>query len=113
MVPGLSEEVTFKEFKRLDIKVGTVVEVERVPGSDKLYKMQVDMGAEKRQIVTGLVDYYTAEEMMGKVIAVVLNLKPAKIFGQWSYGMLLAAEKDDRLALLTVDREIPNGAKVA
>jgi methionyl-tRNA synthetase len=108
----LSEEVTFKEFKRLDIKVGTVVEVERVPGSDKLYKMQVDMGGERRQIVTGLVDYYTAEEMMGKVIAVVLNLKPAKIFGQWSYGMLLAAEIDDKLALLTVDREIPNGAKV-
>jgi methionyl-tRNA synthetase len=52
------------------------------------------------------------DELRGKVIAVVLNLKPAKIFGQWSYGMLLAAEKDDRLALLTVDREIPNGAKV-
>ncbi|UCD45055.1 MAG: methionine--tRNA ligase subunit beta [Candidatus Bathyarchaeota archaeon] len=108
----MSEEVTFKEFKRLDIKIGTVAEVERVPGSDKLYKMQVDMGGERRQIVTGLVDYYTAEEMMGKVIAVVLNLKPVKIFGQWSYGMLLAAEKDDKLALLTVDREIPNGAKV-
>jgi len=109
----MSEDViTFKEFKRLDIKIGTVAEIEQVPGSDKLYKMQVDMGGELRQIVTGLVDYYSIDELRGKVIAVVLNLKPAKIFGQWSYGMLLAAEKDDRLALLTVDREIPNGAKV-
>lgn len=109
----MSEDViTFKEFKRLDIKIGTVAEIEQVPGSDKLYKMQVDMGGERRQIVTGLVDYYSMDELRGKVIAVVLNLKPAKIFGQWSYGMLLAAEKDDKLALLTVDREIPNGAKV-
>jgi len=109
----MSDEVlSFKEFKRLDMRIGTVAEVERVPGSDKLYKLQVDVGDEVRQIVTGLVDYYTEEEMRGKVIAVVMNLKPAKIFGQMSYGMLLAAEKDDRLALLTVDRDIPNGAKI-
>jgi methionine--tRNA ligase beta chain len=109
----MSENViTFKEFKRLDIKIGTVAEIEQVSGSDKLYKMQVDMGGELRQIVTGLVDYYSMDELRGKVIAVVMNLKPAKIFGQWSYGMLLAAEKDDKLALLTVDRKIPNGAKV-
>jgi methionyl-tRNA synthetase len=108
----LSEEVAFKEFKRLDIRIGTVAEVERVPGSDKLYRMQVDMGDEMRQIVTGLVDWYTEEELQGKVIAVLMNLKPAKIFGQWSYGMLLAAEKGEGLALLTVDREIPNGARV-
>jgi len=111
-MPGLGEEITFKEFKRLDVRIGTVTEVERVPGSDKLYKMQVDMGDEVRQIVTGLVDWYTVEELTGMVIAVLLNLKPAKIFGQWSYGMLLAAEVGEKLSLLTVDREIPNGAKV-
>lgn len=105
-------EVSFKDFKKLDIRIGTVAEVERVPGSDKLYKLQVDMGNEARQIVTGLVDYYSPEELRGKVIAVMTNLKPAKIFGQWSYGMLLAAEYGDKLALLTTDREIPNGAKV-
>ena len=112
MMPGLGEEITFKEFKRLDVRIGTVTEVERVPGSDKLYKMQVDMGDEVRQIVTGLVDWYTVEELTGMVIAVLLNLKPAKIFGQWSYGMLLAAEVGEKLSLLTVDREIPNGARV-
>ena len=105
-------EVSFKDFKRLDIRIGTVSRVERVPGSDKLYKLQVDMGDETRQIVTGLVDYYSSDELQGKVIALVTNLKPAKIFGQWSYGMLLAAEMDDKLALLTTDRGIPNGAKV-
>jgi len=108
----LTEEVTIKEFKRLDVRIGTVAEVERVPGSEKLYKMQVDMGGEVRQIVTGLVDWYTEEELRGKVIAVLMNLKPAKIFGQWSYGMLLAAEVGEDLALLTVDREIANGARV-
>jgi len=108
----LTEEVTMKEFKRLDVRIGTVTEVERVPGSEKLYKMQVDMGGEVRQIVTGLVDWYTEEELRGKVIAVLMNLKPAKIFGQWSYGMLLAAEMGDDLALLTVDRHIDNGARV-
>ncbi len=108
----MSEEVTMKEFKRLDVRIGTVTEVERVPGSEKLYKMYVDMGGEVRQIITGLVDWYTEEELRGKVIAVLMNLKPAKIFGQWSYGMLLAAEIGEDLSLLTVDRPIDNGARV-
>jgi len=108
----MSEEVSFKDFKKLNIRIGTVSDIEKVPGSDKLYKMQVDLGDETRQIVTGLVDYYTTEELRGKVIAVVTNLKPAKIFGHWSYGMLLAAENGDKLALLTVDRDIANGAIV-
>jgi methionyl-tRNA synthetase len=74
--------------------------------------MYVDMGEENREIITGLVEYYGIDDLQGLRIAVVCNLKPAKIFGQMSYGMLLAAEKDDELALLTTDRDIPNGAKV-
>ena len=108
----MSDVITMKEFKKLDIRIGTVAEVEKVPGSDKLYKLQVDIGGELRQIVTGLVDWYTADDLAGKVIAVVLNMKPAKIFGQWSYGMLLAAEIDGKLALLTTDHVIPNGARI-
>lgn len=104
--------VSFKDFKKLDIRIGTIVEVGKVSGSDKLYKLQVDMGTETRQIVTGLVDYYKVDELMYKRIAVVMNLKPAKIFGQMSYGMLLAAELDTDLALLTTDQDIPNGAKI-
>lgn len=108
----LSDIVTMRDFKRLDIKIGTVSNVERVPGSRNLYKLKVDMGDETRQIVTGLVNYYKEEELKGKTIAVLTNLKPAKIFGQISNGMLLAAEYKDQLALLTVDKDIPNGAKI-
>lgn len=106
------EEISLRDFKKLDLRVGTVAEVERIPGSEKLYKLQVDMGGEMRQIVTGLVGYYTEEELKGKVIIVLTNLKPAKIFGVSSNGMLLAAEFDGQLALLTTDRSIPNGAKI-
>lgn len=106
------EEISLKDFKKLDLRVGTVAEVERIPGSDKLYKLKVDMGDDMRQIVTGLVGYYTEEELKGKVIIVLTNLKPAKIFGVSSNGMLLAAEFNGQLALLTTDRSIPNGAKV-
>jgi len=108
----MSDMVTMRDFKKLQIRIGTVAEVERVPGSRNLYKLQVDIGDETRQIVTGLVDYYTEEELEGKVIAVLTNLKPARIFGQMSNGMLLAAEAGDKLALLTVDREIPKGARI-
>jgi methionyl-tRNA synthetase len=108
----MSEFITMEQFKRLDMRVGTVVEVERIPGSKTLYKMRVDLGDEVRQIVTGLVGYYTREELMGKRIIVLRNLKPAKIFGVVSNGMLLAAEHGKRLALLTIDRDIPNGARV-
>ncbi|MBS7620489.1 methionine--tRNA ligase subunit beta [Candidatus Bathyarchaeota archaeon] len=108
----MSEEITLKDFKKLDLRIGTIVQVEKIPGSDKLYKLKVDMGDEIRQIVTGLVGYYTADELKGKVITVLINLKPAKIFGQVSNGMLLAAEFGDKLALLTTDRPIENGAKV-
>ncbi|MCD6263813.1 methionine--tRNA ligase subunit beta [Candidatus Bathyarchaeota archaeon] len=109
----MSSQVTLKEFKRLVMRVGTVVEVERVPGSRNLYRLLVDVGGEEpTQIITGLVGYYTEEELRGKRIIVLTNLKPAKIFGQISNGMLLAAEYQDKLALLTVDRDIPNGARV-
>lgn len=106
------EQISFKEFKKLDIKIGTIREVERIPGSDKLYQMKVHIGDGERQIVAGLVEYYDEKELLGKKIAVVLNLKPAKIFGKMSYGMLLAAEKGPNLALLTVDRDVPDGAVI-
>jgi methionyl-tRNA synthetase len=107
------EIVSIREFKRLDIRTGSVKEIEQIQGSDKLYKLQVDMGGHTRQIITGLVEYYRADEIRGKVICVICNLKPAKIFGNESNGMLLTAEKDGKLALLTTDRDIPNGSKVS
>ena len=109
----LPEELSYKDFKKLDIRIGTVESCEKVEGSDKLYKLMVDCGEEEqRQILSSLVDWYTAEELVGKVIPVLVNLKPAKIFGQMSYGMLLAAEVGDDCVLLTTDRDILNGAKI-
>jgi methionyl-tRNA synthetase len=108
-----SDIVSIREFKRLDIRTGTVKEIEQILGSDKLYKLQVDMGDHTRQIVTGLVEYYKADEIRNKVICVICNLKPVKIFGNESNGMLLTAEKDGKLALLTTERDVPNGSKVS
>ena len=108
-----SDIVSIREFKRLDIRTGTVKEIKQILGSDKLYKLQVDMGDHTRQIVTGLVEYYKADEIRNKVICVICNLKPAKIFGNESNGMLLTAEKDGKLALLTTERDVPNGSKVS
>ncbi|MGD0805300.1 MAG: methionine--tRNA ligase subunit beta [Candidatus Bathyarchaeia archaeon] len=108
-----SEIVSIREFKRLDIRTGTVKGIEQITGSDKLYKLQVDMGDHTRQIVTGLVEYYKPEEIKDKVICVICNLKPAKIFGSDSNGMLLTAEKDGKLSLLTTEREVPNGSKIS
>ncbi len=105
--------LSYKDFKKLDIRIGTVETCEKVEGSDKLYRLRVDCGEDElRQILTSLVDWYTAEELVGKVIPVLVNLKPAKIFGQTSYGMLLAAEIEDECVLLTTDREIQNGARI-
>ena len=80
-----------------------VVQVEKVPDAEKLLKLQIELGAEKRQIVSGIAKYYTPEELVGKIIVVVANLKPAKIRGVESCGMLLAAKTDDDLRLVTVD----------
>jgi len=105
--------VSIREFKRLDIRTGTIKEAEQVQGSNKLFKLQVDMGDHIRQIVTGLVEYYKADELKGKMICLICNLKPAKIFGIESNGMLLTAEKDNQLALITVDQLVPNGSKIS
>jgi len=105
--------VTFDEFKRLDMRVGTVVNVEHVKRTERLYKIQVDLGElGVRQTVSSLVGYYTPDELKGKKIIYLVNLKPAKFSGEMSEGMLLAAEKGEKLALLCVDKEMENGARV-
>jgi methionine--tRNA ligase beta chain len=109
----MSEEISYKDFKKLDIRIGTIKSCEKVEGSDKLYRLKVDCGEpELRQILSSLVDYYHVEELPGKVIPVITNLKPAKIFGEMSYGMLLAAEIGEQCVLLTTDKPIENGAKI-
>ncbi len=105
--------ISFEEFGKMQLKTATVIAAEKVEGADKLLKLQIDLGDEKRQIVAGIAQYYTAEEMIGKTLVVVCNLKPAKIRGIESNGMLLAAQSGKDLVLLATDKDIPPGADVS
>jgi len=106
-------EVSFDDFKKVDARVGTITQVDRVPRTEKLYKILVDLGPlGVRQTVSSLVGYYEPEQLKGKRVVFLYNLKPSKFSGEVSQGMLLAAEQGNELALLTIDREVPNGARM-
>jgi len=108
-----SSDISFEYFKGIDARVGTITQVDRVPRTEKLYRILVDLGSLGiRQTVSSLVGYYEPNELVGKRIIFLFNLKSTKFAGEVSQGMLLAAEYDQRLALLTTDREIPNGARI-
>ncbi len=110
------EKISFDDWKKLEIKVGKVVEVSKVPDADKLYKILVDVGEETpRQIVSSIVDYYTEEELQGKNICVITNLAPAKFRGVESNGMLLAAGNADHteVILLTPEKDIAPGSSIS
>jgi methionyl-tRNA synthetase len=106
--------ITIEEFQRIELRVATILSAERVPGTEKLLKLQIDLGSERRQLVAGIAKHYTPEELIGKQIVVVTNLQPAVIRGIESQGMLLAASTDDssQLALVTLQRPVPNGCRV-
>lgn len=105
--------ISFEEFGKVQMKTARVIAAEKVEGAEKLLKMQIDLGHEKRQIVAGIAQYYTPEEMVGKTLVVVCNLKPARIRGVESYGMLLAAQSGSDLVLLSTDKDISAGAKIS
>ena len=101
------------EFARAELIVAVVLQAERVPGADKLLKLQIDIGTEKRQIVAGIAEHYAPEMLIGRRIIVVANLKPARIRGIESRGMLLAAHKGKQLVIVTPDGDAPAGSKVS
>ncbi len=104
--------IEYEDFAKCKFKVALVESAERVEKSKKLLKLQIDLGDEKRQLVAGLAEYYEPEQMVGKKIIIVANLKPAKLMGIESQGMLLAAEKGDAVTLLTIDGDIEQGAVI-
>ncbi|MBN1785900.1 MAG: methionine--tRNA ligase [Candidatus Methanofastidiosa archaeon] len=104
--------IEYEDFAKCKFKVARIESAERVEGSKKLLRMMIDLGSEKRQLVAGLAEHYEPDEMVGKSIIVVANLKPAKLFGLESQGMLLAAEKGNKVRLLTIDGEIEPGAEI-
>lgn len=106
--------ITIEDFVKVDLRVGQVVEAEKVKGADRLLRLTVDMGRETRQIVAGIAQAYPAESLVGKKIIVVANLQPRKLRGLESNGMLLAASvgEEDRPVLATFLEEVPNGARL-
>jgi len=105
--------VTYEDFKNLGLKTAEVLSAEKVEGADKLFKLQIKLGDEERQIVAGIAEHYSPEELIGKMIVVVSNLEPAKIRGVESKGMLLAASRKKDLSLIVVDKEKVSSGKKA
>jgi len=106
------EFITIDDFAKMDLRVVRVLEAEKVEGSDKLLKLKVEMGEETRQVVSGIAKYYTPESLVGKSVILVANLKPVKIKGIESQGMILAAASDTALTLATLDSLAESGTKV-
>ena len=108
----LKPEITMEEFGKMDLRVATVIRAETIPRAKKLLKLEVDLG-EKRTIVAGIAEKYKPEELIGKQIIIVANLKPAKLMGVVSNGMLLAAMEGKRCALATLDKETTPGTPLS
>ena len=106
--------IKFVDFDKVEIRVAEVKEVAKVEGSDKLLKFRLDAGdGQDRQILSGIAKYYPNEqELVGKKVQIVANLKPRKMMGLLSQGMILSAEHGDNLTLLTVDPSVPNGSQI-
>lgn len=109
--PG-KEQIDIKDFDKVEIKAATIIDAENVKKSEKLLKIKVELDNEQRQIVSGIAKFYRPEDIIGKKVAVVTNLKPAKLMGQKSEGMILSAEKDGVLTLISLPSAIPNGTVI-
>ncbi len=106
-------EITIDDFKKIELKVAKVINAERVAGTERLIRLDIDLGTEKRQIVAGIGSVYNPEYLMGKNIVVVANLEKAKIRGVESHGMLLAAVDGSDISLVVLDKEIRPGSPVS
>ena len=105
-------EITIDDFTKVDLRAATVIACEPIPKTSKLLKLQLDMGYEQRQVVSGIAEHYKPDELVGKKVVVVANLKPVKLRGELSQGMILAGEKDGLLTLASIAEKLPNGAKI-
>jgi methionine--tRNA ligase beta chain len=104
--------ISFDDFRKLDIRIGKIVEAEKVEGADKLMKLQVDFGSEKRQIVSGIAEFYSPDELKGRECPFVFNLEPKRFRGQESQGMIMAVDTGSDCMLLHPNKEVEPGAKV-
>jgi methionyl-tRNA synthetase len=113
MSDNAAEMISIEDFGRIDLRTAKILEAERVPETSRLLKLQVDLGGEKRQLVAGIAESYEPESIVGRTIIVVANLKPARLRGVESQGMLLAATPEGGTPILaTFDSEVPPGSQV-
>ncbi len=111
-VPALAEEITIDDFAKLDIRAALVKECEKVKKSDKLLCLQLDDGMGGRQVVSGIAQYYKPEDLIGRKVQLIANLKPVKLRGVESFGMICAADTPDGVKVIFVDDSIPAGSKI-
>lgn len=105
-------QINFNDFQKLDIRIGKILSAEKIEGADKLLKLEIDLGDEKRQLVAGLAQVYKPEDLVGKQIPVLVNLEPRVIHGLESQGMILAVDVDNKPILLHPEKEVPSGVIV-
>jgi len=108
----MEEIIDINEFAKLDLRIGKIENAERVEGSKKLIKLEVDVGDETRQLVAGIAEEYNPESLIGKLVPILANLKPVKLMGVESQGMILAVDVNGKPILLHPDREVPAGSRV-
>jgi methionyl-tRNA synthetase len=111
--PPQKPNVSFDDFTKMDIRLGKIIEAEKVPKADKLLKLTVDTGIDTRTIVSGIASYYNPEEVVGKTVSVLLNLEPRKIRGVESQGMILMAENENgELSFVSPEKEFSAGGEI-
>jgi methionyl-tRNA synthetase len=104
--------VTFDEFSKMDLRVGKITKAEQVAGARNLVKLLIDVGGENRQAVAGIAQFYAPKDLEGKHVAVIVNLQPKRMFGVESNVMILAAEDDKTVSVLSPDRPVKVGSKI-
>ena len=104
--------ITFDDFRKLEIRIGKILSAEKIKGTDKLIKLKVDLGTEKRQLVAGIAEFFEPDYLIGKEIPVLMNLEPRTFKGIESQGMILAADVNGEPVLLHPGKEIPPGSIV-
>ncbi|QOY37449.1 methionine--tRNA ligase [Anaerobacillus isosaccharinicus] len=108
----ITEEITIDDFMKVDLRVAEIIKAEPVKKAKKLLKIQLDLGYEQRQVVSGIAEHYSPEELVGKKVICVTNLKPIELRGELSQGMILAASQNGKLTLATIEQSLPNGSQV-
>lgn len=104
--------INYDDFSKLDIRIGTILEAEKVEGADKLLKLKVDLGDEQRILVAGIAETYSPEEVIEKQVPILTNLEPKKLRGIESNGMILAVDVEGKATLIHPDKQIPNGSRI-